>query len=141
MLIELAIATAMVMVTVMVHAVGLLLLNEFSVSVAREEEQHGIHPLSVRGVAMIMALVLGLFIVHGLEIWLYATLYLELGAIEGLRHAVYFSTQTYAAIGYSDEAIAHDWKLVAAIEGINGLLLIGWSTAFFVTIMGRFGHR
>ncbi len=141
MLIELAIATAMVMVTVMVHAVGLLLLNEFSVSVVREEEQHGIHPLSVRGVAMIMALVLGLFIVHGLEIWLYATLYLELGAIEGLRHAVYFSTQTYAAIGYSDEAIAHDWKLVAAIEGINGLLLIGWSTAFFVTIMGRFGRR
>ena len=141
MLIELAIATAMVMVTVMVHAVGLLLLNEFSVSVVREEEQHGIHRLSVRGVAMIMALVLGLFIVHGLEIWLYATLYLELGAIEGLRHAVYFSTQTYAAIGYSDEAIAHDWKLVAAIEGINGLLLIGWSTAFFVTIMGRFGRR
>ncbi|TFU06421.1 two pore domain potassium channel family protein [Polymorphobacter arshaanensis] len=141
MLTELAIATAMVMATVMVHAVGLLVLNEFSYAVTREEHREGIHPLSVRGVAMIMALVLGLFVVHGLEIWLYATLYLELGAVEGLRHAVYFSTQTYAAIGYSDEAIAHDWKLIAAIEGINGLLLIGWSTAFFVTIMGRFGRH
>ncbi len=141
MLTELAIATAMVMVTVMVHAVGLLLLNELSYVIAREEERQGIHPLSFRGITMVMVLVLGLFVVHGLEIWLYATLYLELGAIEGLRHAVYFSTQTYAAIGYSDEAIAHDWKLVAAIEGINGLLLIGWSTAFFVTIMGRFGRR
>ena len=141
MLTELAIATAMVMVTVMVHAVGLLVLNEFRVAMMREEDEQGIHPLSVRGVAMIMALVLGLFVVHGLEIWLYATLYLELGAVEGLRHAVYFSTQTYAAIGYGDEAIAHDWKLIAAIEGINGLLLIGWSTAFFVTIMGRMGRR
>ena len=122
-------------------AVGLLVLNEVRVGMMREEEEQGIHPLSVRGVAMIMALVLGLFVVHGLEIWLYATLYLELGAVEGLRHAVYFSTQTYAAIGYGDEAIAHDWKLIAAIEGINGLLLIGWSTAFFVTIMGRMGRR
>jgi len=141
MLTELAVATAMVLVTVMVHAIGLLVLNKFSLVLARDEVRHDIHPLSVRGVAMIMVLVLGLFFVHGLEIWLYATLFLELGAIDGLRHAVYFSTQTYAAIGYGDEAIAHDWKLVAAIEGINGLLLIGWSTAFFVTIMGRVGRR
>ena len=27
--------------------------------------------------------------------------------------------------------------LVAAIEGINGLMLIGWSTAFLVTVMTR----
>ncbi|MGL4541501.1 MAG: ion channel [Polymorphobacter sp.] len=140
MLTELAVATAMVLVTVMLHTVGLLLLNQFSYFVAREEGLHDIHPLSVRGVSMIMVLVLGLFFVHGLEIWLYAALYLELDAIQGLRHAVYFSTQTYAAIGYSDEVIAHDWKLVAAIEGINGLLLIGWSTAFFVTIMSRLGR-
>lgn len=141
MLSELSIATVMVFLTVMLHAVGMLLLNSFSRVAAFDERAKGIHPLSTCGVAVIIVLVLGLFFVHGLEIWLYAILYLELGAIEGLRHAVYFSTQTYAAIGYSDDAIAHDWKLVAAIEGINGLLLIGWSTAFFVTMMGRFGQR
>ena len=65
MLTELAIATAMVLATVMVHAVGLLVLNEVRVGMMREEEERGIHPLSVRGVAMIMALVLGLFVVHG----------------------------------------------------------------------------
>jgi hypothetical protein len=30
---------------------------------------------------------------------------------------------------------------VSAIEGINGLLLLGWSTAFFVTIVTRLGRR
>lgn len=140
MLAELLVATAMVLVTVMIHATGLLLLGRLTRFEAREEATVGIHPLSVRGVAMIVAVVLGLFALHGSEIWLYAALYLELGAIEGVRHAVYFSTQTYAAIGYSDEVIAPGWKLVAAIEGINGLLLIGWSTAFFVTVMGRLGR-
>ncbi len=127
----------MVLATVMLHTLGLLLLGRLTRFEAREEVETGINPLSVRGVAMIVVVVLGLFLLHGSEIWLYAALYLELGAIEGLRHAVYFSTQTYAAIGYGDDAIAPAWKLVAAIEGINGLLLIGWSTAFFVTVMGR----
>ena len=27
--------------------------------------------------------------------------------------------------------------LNAAIEGINGVLLLGWSTAFFVTVIAR----
>ena len=32
---------------------------------------------------------------------------------------------------------AGGWRLVSAIEGINGIILIGWSTAFFVTLIAR----
>jgi len=134
---ELALSSAMVLATVMLHTLGLLLLGRLTRLEAREEAETGINPLSVRGVAMIVIVVLGLFLLHGSEIWLYAALYLELGAVEGLRNAVYFSTQTYAAIGFGDDAISPRWKLVAAIEGINGVMLLGWSTAFFVTVMGR----
>ncbi len=140
MLTELLVATVMVLSTVMIHATGLLLLGRLTRFEAREEAIIGIHPLSVRGITMIVAVVLGLFVLHGSEIWLYAALYLKLDAIKDLREAVYFSSQTYAAIGYGDEAIASEWKLVAAIEGINGLLLIGWSTAIFITVMGRLGR-
>ena len=84
-----------------------------------------------------MIVILGLFVLHGFEIWLYAFLYLGIGSIEGLREAIYFSTITYGAIGYSDAAMAEEWRLVSAIEGINGIILIGWSTAFFVTLIAR----
>ena len=47
----------------------------------------------------------------------------------------------HAAIGFGDKAIHPDWKMIAAIEGINGVILIGWSTAFFVTMMGKLGRR
>ena len=33
--------------------------------------------------------------------------------------------------------MAPGWRLVSAIEGINGIILIGWSTAFFVTLIAR----
>ena len=68
---------------------------------------------------------------------LYALLYNLVGAIHGLREAIYFSTITYGAIGYSDAAMTEEWRLVSAIEGINGIILIGWSTAFFVMIAAR----
>jgi len=84
-----------------------------------------------------IGLVLGLFALHGIEIWIYALFYLGIGAIGNLETAVYFSTISYAGIGYDDRYIAPAWRLVAGIEGINGLLLLGWSTAFFVTMVAR----
>lgn len=140
MIAELAAATAMVLATVFVHAIGLVLLARLTRYEALEEMKLKVRPLSVTGVSLTMTIVIGLFALHAIEIWLYAVLYLKLGAIDTLRHAVYFSTQTYAAIGFGDDLLSPEWHLLAAIEGINGVILLGWSTAFFVTTMRRVGH-
>jgi len=140
MLTELLIATVMVLATVFIHAVGLLLLGRLTRYEMLEERKLAIKPLSLGAIGFTMSVVLGLFVLHALEIWLYAALYLQLGALDTLREAVYFSTQTYAAIGFGNEALDPQWRLVAAIEGVNGVILLGWSTAFFVTGMRRLGH-
>ena len=137
MLTELTLATIMVLLTVAIHAIGLVGLSRLLRLEEREEAKEHIHPLSPRGIAATMIVILGLFALHGIEIWLYALLYLAIGSVDGLREAVYFSTITYGAIGYSDAAMKESWRLVSAIEGINGIILIGWSTAFFVTLLGR----
>lgn len=127
----------MVLLTVVIHAIGLYSVARLLRLEEREEEAEHVHPLSVRGFAATLAVILSLIALHGVEIWLYAILYNVIGAVEGLRNAVYFSTITYGAIGYSDSAMAENWRLVAAIEGINGIILIGWSTAFFVMVVAR----
>jgi len=58
-------------------------------------------------------------------------------ALPDFRESLYFSTISYATIGYSDEAIVREWRMVAALEGILGVILLGWSTAFFVRVLGR----
>ena len=134
---ELGIATLMVILTVMIHGAGLLSLARILRLEAREEAAAHIDALSLRGMIATLAVILGLFALHGIEIWLYAFLYEAIGAVQGIRESVYFSTITYAAIGYDDGAMAERWRLVSAIEGINGIILIGWSTAFFVTVVAR----
>ena len=134
---ELLLATVMVLATVSIHAIGLYALSRLLRIEELEEQEEQIHPLSGRGIVATLTVALGLFVLHGLEIWLYAFVYLAIGAVDGLRESVYFSTITYGAIGYSDAAMAPGWRLVSAIEGINGIILIGWSTAFFVTLVAR----
>ncbi|MBX7247443.1 MAG: potassium channel family protein [Caulobacteraceae bacterium] len=132
---ELALSTLMVLATVSIHGLGLHFLRGGIDELARRRPHGALH-FSRKGL-MVAGLVVGFYALHGLEIWLYAVVYLAIGAVESLREGVYFSTITYGAIGYSDIHIAPDWKLVGAIEGINGVLLLGWSTAFFVTTMVR----
>ena len=141
MLAELVAATLMVLLTVLIHGTGIYGLGR---AFQRHYVQHHAlhtHPLAPRTLALSLALMVGLFALHGVEIWTYAAFFLAVDALPNLREAVYFSTASYATIGYSDAAIDPAWKLVAAIEGVNGIILLGWSTAFVVHFMTRLARR
>jgi hypothetical protein len=140
MLLHLTVSTILVIITVLLHGTGLALFARILRKELREERLHHVPAFSFRSMFFTLSLVLALFLLHGIEIWLYAFFYLIVGAIGDLETAVYFSTISYAGIGYDDRYILPAWRLVAAIEGINGLLLLGWSTAFFVTMITRLGR-
>jgi hypothetical protein len=135
MISQLLLATVMVVITVLMHGAGIAGLARTLRFDPSSVEAH--HHFSTRHAFMILAIVLALFTLHGIEIWLYAGLYLLLGAVVDFETALYFSTITYAGIGFDDGDMAKRWRLVSAIEGVNGILLLGWSTAFFVTVVAR----
>jgi hypothetical protein len=121
-------------VTVVMHMVGLVLLMAFM-----RARSSGIRPHQnvLRQTGFIMVVVFGLFAIHAVEIWSYALLYLTLGEFSTLESALYFATTTFTTLGYGDVLLSQQWRLVGAIEGFNGFLLIGWSTAFLVSVIGR----
>lgn len=134
---ELAIATIMVLLTVGIHGVGLLGVARVLGALDKRRGQYRINPVSWEGATLAGIVAMALLTLHGLEIWLYAFVFMMLDAISSLRDAVYFSTISYATIGYTDAPILEEWRLLGAIEGVNGTLLMGWSVAFFVTVMTR----
>ena len=80
---------------------------------------------------------IGILAIHTIEIWTYAWLYDGLGCFRGLEDALYFSTVTYASIGYGDLLRPHQWRIVGASEGAVGLIMLGLSTAFLVSLLTR----
>jgi hypothetical protein len=137
MMTQFAFAAAMVMLTVIIHGGGLFGISRFLGLEKRLETRIRVDLASARGLIFTLVLVLAIFVLHGLEIWLYAILYYENAALPTLAKAVYFSTITYGTVGYDDQDMQGSWQLVAAIEGINGIVLLGWSTAFLVTAVSR----
>lgn len=127
----------MAVLCVVIHGTGLFSLARALRSEAAVEPMERLAPLSPRGVAFTLAIVMAILALHGLEIWAFALAYLGIGATAGLEDALYFSTISYSTVGYNDTHIAPEWRLLGAFESILGMVLIGWSTAFFFRILGR----
>jgi hypothetical protein len=102
-----------------------------------EERIEKLEALSFRGTLFTLATVFALILIHFIEIWLFAFLFDYVGALDTFEDALYFSTISYSTIGYNDTSIAHEWRMIGALEGILGIILLGWSTAFFVRVLGR----
>lgn len=134
---QFAVSTFMLILCVFIHGAGLFSLSRALRSEAAAERLRHIDPLSLRGALFTLSIVLALFILHGIEIWLFAALYLGLGAIGTLEDALYFSTISYSTVGYSDTHVTGAWRLLGPFESILGMVLLGWSTAFFFRMLGR----
>ncbi|MEN0651935.1 MULTISPECIES: potassium channel family protein [Hyphobacterium] len=130
----LALATGMIVATVIIHMIGLIVLMALL-----QSRSHNLKPMqnALRQGVFIVLVVLGLVAIHAVEIWLYALVYLALGELPTLEAALYFSTTTFTTVGYGDVVLDERWRMVAALEGFNGFLLIGWSTAFLVSVIGK----
>jgi len=53
---------------------------------------------------------------------------------ESFEKAIYFSFVTFTTLGYGEITIGSSNRLLAGFEAINGILLIGWSTAFMFSL-------
>ena len=76
-------------------------------------------------------------LLHFAQIALWAFFYAWQRAMPDFASALYFSAVTYTTTGYGDLVLAREWRLVGAVEALTGILMCGWSTAFFVAVVGR----
>lgn len=127
-------AYALVILMTLVHALGVVLVTKL---LKLEDSTLRAHRLDFGAFGLLISMALGLFALHTLEIGLFALFYLGVGAIHDLEQALYFSTSAYATLGHPDVDFPARWRLVGAVEGLAGFLLIGWSTAVFVTDMNK----
>lgn len=134
LLLNLALASAMVATTVLIHFWGLIVLVRLLGHTGRRLRAND---NAIGQAALLVFVVFGLIGLLTIEIWLYAILYLKLAAVPSLEAAVYFSTVTFVTLGYGDVVLGESWRLVSAIEAANGVILIAWSTAFLVAVTAR----
>lgn len=131
---QLFIGTIMIGSMVVLHALALdvIIRNIRKVESTALRIEHLLwKPLSLA------AIVLAVFMAHVVEIWIWAAFYFLVKAVPDFQTALYFSTTAFTTVGFGNVMPTHDWQLLGAIEGANGFMLFGWSTAFTFEILSQ----
>ena len=85
-----------------------------------------------------------LIFIHLVQASIWAVLYmLAPGIVElnNFEEAMYFSLVTFTTLGYGDITISSVNRILSGLEAINGIILIGWSTAFMFSIYQQMIRR
>jgi hypothetical protein len=101
-----------------------------------------IKPARVLSILISTALVM--ISLHIIEILIWALAYrliLPVDELQNLEAAFYFSAVTFTTLGYGDITLNTDWRILSGLQAINGILLIGWSTALLFAVLQRTWHR
>lgn len=89
------------------------------------------------GVSLLISTSVFLIFIHLLQasIWALVFMFLpEVTEFENFEKSIYFSLVTFTTLGYGEITIASSGRILAGFEAINGITLIGWSTAFMFAI-------
>ena len=72
-----------------------------------------------------------------MQIWIWATSLVALGALPDIGEAIYFALVTYTTLGYGDVTVGDAFRVFAAMASETGLLSFGLSTALLVKLVGK----
>jgi len=131
---QLIASTLLVTAMLAIHSVGLIEMSR-RLHLRREELRD--RNFDYSAILLMTGLGLLLFLLHVVEIVIFAWFYRWIGALHSIEEALYYSAACYATLGATTPFFASEWRLVGAVEAVVGFILIGWSTAFMVSTVNR----
>ena len=92
---------------------------------------------SWRVILRLIRIAFWLIFAHLLEIAVWAVFYATFRVFPDTEASFYFSAVTNTTVGYGDLVPPQQWRLLAGVEGLTGILMCGWSTGFFFAVVGQ----
>jgi hypothetical protein len=123
----------LIVLTVVMHVIGLGFIIERVIGVAdRAAEHRRFMPMFVTVMCVTAALAT---LLHGIEAATWGLAYRLLGALPDNRTAMLYSLSAITSYGHAELFLENKWKLMGALEALNGMLLFGLTTAFLFAMI------
>lgn len=129
---------SLIVLTIAIHTSGVVMMAftlEKRISVRVEEHVHDPRRMIPIAIGHISAVALMLAALHGVESLLWASAYRWLDALGSFADASVYSLATLTTLDVPDLALPSRFRMVSALEAVNGVLLFGISTAFIFAVI------
>ena len=134
LLLPLAVGSAAVLCTILIHALPL----SATISFVRREKKLGHLGINFRkDMGVVVRVIVYAFVAHLIEMALWAALFLICGEFSDFATAYYHSAVNYTSLGYGDIIMSPPWKLLGPLETADGMLLFGVSTGMIFAVIQR----
>lgn len=117
----------LLVLSVVFHVFVLVLIMRALVFAVRRRERE---PTLGHLVAAVAVTALGAALLHSLEAAAWASVYVMIGALSDPTTAMLYSLSAITSYGHAAIGLEERWRLLGAIEAMNGLILFGLTTAF-----------
>jgi hypothetical protein len=129
---------SLIVLTIAIHGAGVIFMALRGLSIRARIESR--KRLTLRHVAAIQIGLIGtvgllLAALHGVEAALWAAAYWWLGALNAPTDAILYSVDSMSTRGASGLTLEPHWRMMGALEGMDGMLLFGISTAYIFAMM------
>jgi hypothetical protein len=128
---------SLIVLTIAIHAVGIvsMALVFMRIRIRMENRRLALRHVISIVIALVAATGLLLAVLHGIEAAIWAAAYLWLGALDSPLDAILYSVDSMATRGASGFTLQRHWRLMGALEAVDGMLLFGISTAYLFAVM------
>lgn len=132
MIVQLALGTFLMMVTIVLSALAFWALEALLLRAAKWIAHPPHRP------KLLTILCAGVFwsfstVIAG--VWVWGLAFWAMGIFPTLEAAIYFSLVVFTTLGFGDVLLPEDWRLLAGMSAANGLLIFGLMTAMLVEIL------
>jgi hypothetical protein len=126
----------LVLVTLGMHSFAVVLMARMMQRAGRR----GFYGMAFRRSVSLSTMLLGgaglfLAVLHGIEAAVWALAYLLLGVVGTLDNAMFYSINLMSSRMTPALMLDERWRILGALEGLNGILLFGISTAFAFAVI------
>ena len=134
---QIVVGAAASLVNLIIHAV---LIGGVAWTIRRLSRHDSFVPAFLQYTIVIVATGTLLVAGHFAEVMVWAFTYALVDAVPPGTDLIYFAFGNYTTLGYGDVVPVERWHLLGPMTALNGIMLIGWSTALIIEILRRTGH-
>ena len=128
---------SLIVLTIAIHSIGMVMMALVSLRIRDRiaNRRLGLGYMIPIVIGLVASTGLLLAILHGIEAAIWAAAYLWLGALDSPLNAILYSVDSMSTRGASGLVLQAHWRMMGALEAVDGMLLFGISTAYIFALM------